>query len=386
MVTSRPGSLVTSRRGSLGPGRVQAVEDRGTGGMECSNCQVQEALKEGNFELVTKVKGFVLKTLKAKVDEVRKKQSEVEVLKEIVSKQKTIISEKEKVVEVAVQMLRKEREKVKVLEFERQVQMKWSEEEEQIRKEISKNIEKREEEEEDDDIEILSETSAMNEIPPKLIQNDVNHKMPPPSETPLRTMERDEIMRRWGSSYGGKEDKSDNDDSFNLSDDEEELVNESNHDTFPGKVKDSTKDSSNLYDDEEETINESTNQRTPDTSVNEVTETTHESFTLSDNEDATMSESTSESINKTFDSTYESETKPPIGSSKGKKTKSNKRKSKQAAEAGGKRKKTPSCCRGCSGFQRANCNLCAPCRDRPAMGGPNKLRRKCLQRACTATP
>merc|ERR1719509_181228 len=169
------------------------------------------------------------------------------------------------------------------------------------------------------------------------------------------------MMRRWGSSFGGKEDKSDNDDFFNF------------------------------YDDEEETINESTNQRTHDTSVDEVTGTIHDTFTLSDDEDATMTESSYETIkdtalNKAFDSTYESETKPPISSNKGKKTKSNKRKSNQAGEAGGKRKKTPSCCRGCSGFQTANCNLCAPCRDRPAMGGPNKLRRKCLQRACTASP
>ena len=48
-------------------------------------------------------------------------------------------------------------------------------------------------------------------------------------------------------------------------------------------------------------------------------------------------------------------------------------------------KKTPRyCCGQCQGFKRANCDACSACLDKPRNGGPNRLKKKCSSRACTA--
>ena len=48
-------------------------------------------------------------------------------------------------------------------------------------------------------------------------------------------------------------------------------------------------------------------------------------------------------------------------------------------------KKSPRyCCGQCQGFKRANCDACSACLDKPRNGGPNRLKKKCSSRACTA--
>ena len=42
------------------------------------------------------------------------------------------------------------------------------------------------------------------------------------------------------------------------------------------------------------------------------------------------------------------------------------------------------CCGQCEGFKRANCDACSACMDKPRNGGPNRLKKKCSSRACTA--
>ena len=42
------------------------------------------------------------------------------------------------------------------------------------------------------------------------------------------------------------------------------------------------------------------------------------------------------------------------------------------------------CCGLCEGFKRANCDACSACMDKPRNGGPNKLKQKCSNRACSA--
>ena len=42
------------------------------------------------------------------------------------------------------------------------------------------------------------------------------------------------------------------------------------------------------------------------------------------------------------------------------------------------------CCGQCEGFKRANCDACSACMDKPRNGGPNKLKQKCANRACSA--
>ena len=199
-------------------------------------------------------------------------------------------------------------------------------------------------EDEDEEVEILSETSVMAKLPPKLTENELYHKMSSLSDTLLRTEELDETMRRLGNCFGGEEDESDDEDSLTISDDEEVTTKESKY------------------------------KSTKDTSISKVDETMHGSFTQP----------------QVIDSTYKNETKSPNSSSKRKKTKSTKRKANQSAETDGKKKRkaAASCrqCSGqCSGFLATNCYDCAFCRDRPSMDGPNKLRKRCVQRTCTAT-
>ena len=40
-------------------------------------------------------------------------------------------------------------------------------------------------------------------------------------------------------------------------------------------------------------------------------------------------------------------------------------------------------CNDCDGCLRRDCGRCAPCRDKPKFGGPNRLRRRCVGRVCT---
>ena len=47
-------------------------------------------------------------------------------------------------------------------------------------------------------------------------------------------------------------------------------------------------------------------------------------------------------------------------------------------------KRSRKCCGECSGFKRANCDVCPACLDKPRNGGMNKSKQKCADRTCTA--
>merc|ERR1719507_2528488 len=122
--------------------------------LDCSSCLLQEQMKEGNYELVSKVKRFVQKILSQKdskvsslADVIKKQALVISQKNQAISEQNNIVSQRDKMIKVLGSMVREERNKVALLEFERDLltssrERKGTEEENEIREEVNTRIEK----------------------------------------------------------------------------------------------------------------------------------------------------------------------------------------------------------------------------------------------------